>query len=46
MSEVDRFNAGRRKLLALLGTGAATFRLSGEQIPIGDVGARDPSVLD
>src|SRR5262245_34324501 len=53
MSEVDRCNVGRRKLLALLGTGAAaTFGgavstngdagSSGEQIPIGDVADRDP----
>jgi enoyl-[acyl-carrier protein] reductase II len=53
MSEIDRCNVGRRKLLALLGTGAAaTFGgavsthadagSSGEQIPIGDVADRDP----
>src|SRR5262245_46540169 len=53
MSEVDRCNVGRRRLLALLGTGAAATLggavsthgdagSSGEQLPIGEVAARDP----
>jgi NAD(P)H-dependent flavin oxidoreductase YrpB (nitropropane dioxygenase family) len=53
MSEIDRFSAARRRLLALLGTGAAaTFGgvvrthanagTSGEQTPAGDAAARDP----